>query len=237
MGIVKNREEASAHSKSFIFPISRASEKCIENDPPPKENTMKTSVLITALLLSLTIGCAGPRAFTKGTYEDPETIALLDDRFNENDMQLIAKKMIGSIIESPLLMANGKVPAVMLGKMRNRTTEHIDMVALSDKLKTALIQSGKLRFLDATNRRDIAQEYDYQKSGYVDSSQAKGPGKQTGSDFLLTGTLSSNVQEVGKDKLVYYKATFQLTHLETSEIVWTDEKEIRKAYKKRSIGL
>ena len=45
---------------------------------------MKTPILITALLFSLTIGCAGPRAFTKGTYEDPEPVALLDDRFNEN---------------------------------------------------------------------------------------------------------------------------------------------------------
>ena len=197
---------------------------------------MKTPILITALLFSLTIGCAGPRAFTKGTYEDPETVALLDDRFNENDMQLIAKKMIGSIIESPKLTAEGKVPAVMLGKMRNRTTEHIDMVALLNKLKTALIQSGKLRFVDATNRRDIAQEYDYQQSGYVDPTQAKGPGKQIGSDFMLTGTLSSNVQEVGKDKLVYYKATFELTDIATTEIVWTDQKEISKHFKKKSVG-
>jgi len=30
---------------------------------------------------------------------------------------------------------NRPEPAIMLGKMRNRTTEHIDMVALSDKLK------------------------------------------------------------------------------------------------------
>lgn len=198
---------------------------------------MKKSILITALLLTFSIGCAGPRAFTKGTYEDPETIALLDDQFNENDMQLIAKKMINSILESPQLTANGKMPAVMLGKVRNRTTEHIDMVALSDKLKTALIQSGKLRFVDATNRGAIAQEYEYQQSGYVDPNQAKAPGKQTGSDYMLTGTLTSNIQEVGKDKLVYYKATFQLTHIETSEIVWSDEKEIRKSYKKRSIGL
>lgn len=198
---------------------------------------MKTPIIFSALLLSLTIGCAGPRAFTQGTYEDPETIALLDDQFNENDMQLIAKKMISSIVAAPQLTAEGQLPAVMLGKMRNRTTEHIDMVALSDKLKTALIQSGKVKFVDATNRGDIAQEYEYQQSGYVDPTQAKGPGKQTSSDLLLTGTLSSNIQEVGKDKLVYYKATFQLTNLETSEIVWTDEKEIRKAYKKRSIGL
>lgn len=195
---------------------------------------MKFTIWTAIALLGIATGCAGPRAFTKGTYEDPKTIALLDDRFNENDMQLIAKKVVNSILTAPM---KEEQPAIMIGKMRNRTTEHIDMVALSDKIKTALIQSGKVRFVDVTNRRDIASEYEYQQSGYVDPAQAKAPGKQTGSDMILTGTLSANVQEVGKEKLVYYKATFQLTDLVTSEIIWTDEKEIRKAYKKRSIGL
>ena len=77
----------------------------------------------------------------------------------------------------------------------------------------------------------------YHGSGYVDPAQAKRPGHQTGADYLLSGSLSSNVQQVGGDKLVYYKATFSVTDLLTSEIVWTDEKEIRKAYKKRSVGL
>ena len=40
-------------------------------------------------------GCGGPRAFTKGEYGDPEAISMLDDSGNQNDMQLVAKKMIG----------------------------------------------------------------------------------------------------------------------------------------------
>jgi uncharacterized protein (TIGR02722 family) len=196
-----------------------------------------TLFLIAAAVLVLTVGCAGPRAFTRGAYEDPQTIALLDDRFNENDMQLIAKTMVNSLSASPRVAGSAGAPAVLVGKMRNRTTEHIDLQSLSDKIRTALIQSGKFQFVDVVNRPDIAEEYEYQQSGYVDPKQAKGPGSQTGADFLLTGALTSNIQEVGKDKLVYYKATFQLTNLLTSEIVWTEEKEIRKAYQKRSIGL
>ncbi len=41
--------------------------------------------------------CGGPRAFTQGQYGDPEEISMLDDKWNQNDMQLIAKKMIGSM--------------------------------------------------------------------------------------------------------------------------------------------
>lgn len=187
------------------------------------------------VVLAFAVSCAGPRVFTKGTYEDPNTIALLDDRFSENDMQLIAKKMIQSMAGSDIVGSNG-APVVMVGKMRNRTSEHIDMTMLSDKVRTQLIQSGRFRFADVVNRRDIAEEYEYQQSGYVDPNQAKGPGSQTGAEYLLTGTLTANVQQAGRNKLIYYKATFQLTNLLTSEIAWTDEKEIRKAYKKRHIG-
>lgn len=197
---------------------------------------MKPGTLITlVVVLAFAVSCAGPRAYTKGTYEDPNTIALLDDRFSENDMQLIAKKMIQSMAGSDIVGSNG-APVVMVGKMRNRTSEHIDMTMLSDKVRTQLIQSGRFRFADALNRRDIAEEYEYQQSGYVDPEQAKGPGSQTGAEYLLTGTLTANVQQAGRNKLIYYKANFQLTNLLTSEIAWTDEKEIRKAYKKRHIG-
>ena len=198
---------------------------------------MKPGICTTfAVILAFAVGCVGPRAFTKGSYEDPTEIALLDDRFSENDMQLIAKKMIASMAADSISGNNG-APVVMIGKMRNRTSEHIDMKMLSNKVRTQLIQSGKFRFADVESRKEIAEEYEYQQSGYVDPNQAKGPGSQTGAEYLLTGTLTANVQEVGKDKLIYYKATFKLTNLLTSEIVWTDEKEIRKAFRKRHIGL
>ena len=43
----------------------------------------------------------GPRAYTRGTYEDPNVIEMLSDEFNENDLQLIAKKMAESLSNSP----------------------------------------------------------------------------------------------------------------------------------------
>ena len=49
--------------------------------------------------------------------------------------------------------------------------------------------------------------------------------------------ITSNVQQVGPNKAVYYKATFELTDIETAEILWTDHKEIVKHFKKKSIGL
>ena len=183
------------------------------------------------------VACGGPRAFTRGEYGDPQEITMLDDQWNQNDMQLIAKKMVGSL-ETWIQEQNmPQKPIVILEMPRNRTSEHIDMDALYDHIKTALIQSDKFTFLDKAAREEIAKEYQYQGSGYVDPSQAKGPGKQKAAAYLLGGVITSTIQEVGRNKAAYYKATFELTDIQTTEILWTDQKEIVKHFKKRSLGL
>lgn len=191
------------------------------------------AALIAALGLS---ACGGPRAFTRGEYGDPEEISMLDDKWNQNDMQLVAKKMIGSMETWAGTQALADQPLVILEMPRNRTTEHIDMQALYDHVKTALIQSGQFGFLDKAARQEIAEEYEYQGSGYVRQDEAQGPGNQRGARFLLGGVITSTVQQVGKNKVVYYKATFDLTDIATTQIVWTDHKEITKHFQKKSIG-
>ena len=50
------------------------------------------------LLLALGLAaCAGPRAFTQGVYGDPGDIQMLEDKWNQNDMQLVAKKVVNSL--------------------------------------------------------------------------------------------------------------------------------------------
>ena len=190
-------------------------------------------VVMTAVGLT---ACAGPRAFTQGTYQDPEQIVMLSDRWNQNDMQLVAKKIVESL---GLWIARDTLtkPVVILETPKNRTTEHIDLQALYDHVKTELINSGQVTFLDKAARQEIAEEYEYQGSGYVDASEATGPGKQRAAQYLLGLVITSTVQQVGDKKVVYYKSTFELTDIETTEIVWTDHKEITKSFKKRSIGL
>ena len=116
---------------------------------------------------------------------------MLDDKWNQNDMQLVAKKMIGSMEGWADAQAMADKPIVILEMPRNKTTEHIDMQALYDHVKTALIQSGQFTFLDKAARREIAQEYEYQDSGYVRPDEAQGPGNQRGARFLLGGVITS----------------------------------------------
>jgi uncharacterized protein (TIGR02722 family) len=186
--------------------------------------------------LALSAGCSGPRAFTKGTYEDPNTIEMLSDHFNENDLQLIAKKMVDSMGKSEAMKTIQNKPLLIVGKMRNKTSEHIDTESLADKVRVQLINQGRFSFVNKGAREEIAQEYEYQGSGYVKEGDAKKPGEQASADFLLTGNIASITQEVGGDKLVYYKMTMELTNLRSGVIAWTDEKELRKKFKKQGVS-
>ena len=196
---------------------------------------LKPSAFTVAALL-LGAGCASERAFTRGTYEDPNVIEMLSDQFNENDLQLIAKKMVDSLSTSPAFAQIQGKPVIVVGRMKNSTSEHIDMRSLADKMLVALSRTNKFAFTDKGAREEIAEEYEYQGSGNVAPDQAKRPGGQTSADYLMTGAISSIVQEVGRDKLVYYKMTSKLHNLRTGIIEWSDEKELRTKFEKKSVG-
>lgn len=194
------------------------------------------ALLAAGLFLPLLAACPGPRAFTRGEYADPNVIELLSDQFNENDLQLIAKKMVNSLGESGAFQQIQGQPLLMVGRMKNKTSEHIDMESLADKVRVELSKRGKFAFVNKEAREQLAEEYEYQRSGYVDPARAKGPGQQAAADYLMTGSVASIVQEVGNDKVVYYKMTMELTNLRTGVIEWTEEKELRKKFVKRAVG-
>ena len=198
---------------------------------------MKTRLIVSASLVGLLSACSGPRAFTRGTYEDPNTIEMLSDQFNENDLQLIAKKMVNSLANSQrFTQPPQQLPVVLVGRLKNKTSEHIDMASLGDKIQTGLAQTGRFALLDKAAREDLAEEYEYQQSGYVDPKAAKAPGQQASADYLLTGEITSIIQQVGNDKLVYYKMTAKLNNVRTGIVEWTDEKEIRKKFERKPIS-
>jgi uncharacterized protein (TIGR02722 family) len=184
-------------------------------------------------------GCGGQKAFTKGEYDDPTRVELLDDKFNEADMQQMADTVIKAMVSCPYVAKAAKPPVVIVERVQNRTQEHIDTVSMTDMIRTSLIKTGKVRFVAKEDRGTIADEVDYQseKSGNVLQHTAKQKGKQIGADYILNGALATNIQEVGSDKFIYYKLTMNMTNLETSTIDCTEEKQVRKKYKKRSIGL
>jgi uncharacterized protein (TIGR02722 family) len=197
----------------------------------------KKLLAFVAVASTLTLAACGPKAFTKGSYEDTNKENLLDDQWSETDMQKVVHDMVASMVAHPVIAGAKTPPIVMVTQLQNKTSEHIDTQSIMDMVRVELTNTGKVAFVDKEAREDIANEYNYQNSGMVEKNSKKGPGGQVGADYIVNGRLDSIVKEVGKDKTVYYKVTLNLTNLKTGVISWTNQKELRKVYRKKTIGL
>lgn len=193
-------------------------------------------MMLAACSVALVTGC-GPKAFVKGDYEDVEKENNLNDQWSETDMQKVVQALVGGMIQHPTIASAKRPPIVMVTKLQNKTDEHIDTQSIMDMVRVELQRGGRVAFVDKEAREDVAEEYNYQNSGMVSGETKKGPGGQIGADLIVNGRLDSIVQEVGKDKSVYYKVTLNLTNLKTNLVVWSDYKQLRKKFRKRSVGL
>src|SRR4029450_7231245 len=106
------------------------------------ELTMTRTRIAVSLLAGLWLACSTERAFTKGEYSDPNEIDLLSDEWAPSDLQLIAKKVVGDLQASPAFAQIQGRPVVIVGKLKNSTSEHIDMQSLADKIQTQLANTG-----------------------------------------------------------------------------------------------
>ncbi len=191
-----------------------------------------SAVVLSALTLT---GC-GSKEFVRGDYEDVEKENNLNDLWSETDMQKVVSDLVMSMINSHEIANAKRPPIVMVTKLQNKTSEHIDTQSIMDMVRVELSRGGRVSFVDKEAREDVAAEYEYQ-DGNMSGETKKTKGGQIGSDYIINGRLDSIVQQAGKDKTVYYKVTLNLTNLKTNVIVWTDYKQIRKKYRKQSVGL
>ena len=197
----------------------------------------KLGMVLLVLGFMVTVVSCGPRGFVRGSYDDVRRDNLLTDTWSESDMQQAVQQLSASLMRHPAIANASRPPVVLLNRIRNHTGEHIDTHSILDMLRVEVSREGRLVFVDGEARDDIAAEYEYQHSGMVSAETAKGPGGQVGADFMLTGRMESIEQRAGRDKTVYYKLTLNLTNLQTSLILWTDYKEIRKVFRKQRVGL
>lgn len=202
------------------------------------EMILNKIVKIAAALLTVTVlsNCAS-KPFSNGSYDNVSNENLLNDKWSETDMQNAVKDLVNSASSHYEIKAAKKPPVVMVTRLQNKTSEHIDTQNIMDMIRVELMRNARLQFVDKAAREDIQDEYDYQASGTTSRATQKRTGNQIGADYIINGRLDSIVQQAGRKKTVYYKLTLNMTNLKTGLILWSDYKQIRKKFEKSLIGL
>lgn len=195
-----------------------------------------TRILLAAMAigtLSLS-GCASTMQ-----YGDAGSAKPISKEFGSSDLQQIAESMVDSMITFPPLveLTSSRRPIVSVDKVKNKTMQHIDTESITDSIRAKLLRSGKFRFIDRTTDEQTIEELKTQRdSGLVDQKNAVQFGQQFGAEFLLTANFSEIRQKAGSTTDVYYKFTMSLKNLKTGILEWSDEKEIRKVFKRGTFG-
>ncbi len=187
------------------------------------------SITIIASLLVL-IQCGGPSRTVARVQADQTTD--ISGRWNDTDSRLTAEAMIKDVLSRPWLtdfeMDKGKKPTVIVGTIRNKSSEHIPVDVFVKDMERELINSGQVEFVASKTERDEVREERLDQQTHAAVETAKELGNETGADFMLKGTINSIVDSFEGQKAVYYQVDLELINMETNSKVWLGNKKIKK---------
>ena len=164
------------------------------------------------------------------TYGDSKEVEALTNEFGLTDLQKLAESMTQSLLTSSLVTSSKEKPTITIQEVKNKTSEHINTKSITDKIRVKLQKSSAVRFMsDAIDENGALSELQRQEqSGRYAKNKSAKIGQAEGAKYRMFGDITSIVKRTDDIKNIDYTLTLQLEDLTTSEIVWTDEQEIRK---------
>ena len=186
------------------------------------------AAIVAACLIAVSACSGSPKVTRVGA----DTVTDLSGNWNDTDVRLVCDSLIRDALASPRIDAyirdfsmrnRGARPAVIVGRFRNVTSEHIDTSIISSIMRTSIINSGKLDFVEGGDtREDIRAERQDQQTNASEAT-ASALGNETGADFMLTGTVNSIIDREGNTTARTYYVTATITDIETNRILWEGE--------------
>lgn len=188
-----------------------------------------SAILIFIVLASLLSGCGQSKSITR---VNPETIIDYSGDWNDTDSRLVAEEMVKDALSRPWISdyqrLKSKNPNVIVGTVKNRTSEHIATITFTKDLERELINSGRVIFVASPEERTEVrgERGDQQENASLETM--KKFQEETGADYMLRGDISSIIDQVGGEKVKFYQVSLELVDIQTNQKVWIGDKKIKK---------
>lgn len=196
----------------------------------------KRRLLFTLALVSV-VALAGCKTKVKRVAVD-ETIDL-SGRWNDTDSQLVSAEMVTDIANRPWVeeytSKNGKKPVVIVGTIRNLSSEHIETGTFVKDFERELINNGRVTFVASKIERGELRDERTEQQTWAREETQKRLAAETGADYMLQGSIKTIIDQEGKESVKFYQVDMELVHLESNEKAWIGSKKIKKYVKKRSM--
>jgi penicillin-binding protein activator len=161
---------------------------------------------------------------------------------NFKDWQIAAEKGIRSLLASGVLnRPDGRKSILMISTVKNSTTQHINTRILTDKIRQALLRSGKAlttTAVGANGPEDKAskQVRKLEDDDMFNQATVQKAGTAIAPDMSLAGEIVQQRTTSGRMRESYFFFHMTLTDLKTGLAVWEDNVEIAKQAEKPLMG-
>lgn len=196
---------------------------------------MKTNRIGRLILISLIVtlsACAGSSVQRLELDEE----RALTDQWNDTDSKLVAEEMITDMLSYSWLKdyhnPQRPRPTVIIQRIHNKSHQHIAIDTFVNEFKRALIRSGKVDFVVSSHEREDLREERRDQEIHASIETQTAMAQETGADFALFGTITSIVEEVGRQRVTFYQVDLKLVEMKTGKEVWNGEKKIKKLMKR-----
>ena len=206
---------------------------------------MKSLVkLITAAVLpALALGCATAKYIDHDGRDSVVNVG----QINTQDWIRAADELTQSLLLSGALgSVAGKPKVLMIGRIKNNTTQHIDTDSLMKKIRVALNKGGRALTttavgLDGPEDESSKAVRELRADDEFNQATIPGKGNLVSPDYSLSGKIIQNNARARRGLLPTIRQSefaFQLslTDLKTGLAVWEEEKLIVKQGSRAAVG-
>ena len=160
--------------------------------------------------------------------------------WNDTDANTTAQTMIGQMLGDPwlgqFLGANGgKQPTVIVGEVRNLSSEHISTSTFIDDMQRELINSGKVQFVASSAQREDVRSERQDQDLNATSATRSAMGQEIGADYMMQGTINTIIDAAGSTAAKYYQVDLRLINMHNNVIAWVGQQKIKKLVKNADV--
>src|SRR5690348_190106 len=160
--------------------------------------------------------------------------------WNDTDANLTSQTMIGQMLGDPWLgqyegANGGKQPTVIVGEIRNLSSEHISTSTFIDDMQRDLINSGKVQFVASSAQRDDVRSERQDQDLNATSATRSAMGQEIGADFMMQGTINTIIDAAGSTAAKYYQVDLRLINMHNNVIAWVGQQKIKKLVKNADV--
>jgi len=185
--------------------------------------------VLLAIAVAAALGCGGGRTVER---IDPNEEIDLSGRWNDTDSKYVAQTMINDCLTKrwrPDHWDRTKQrPIIIVGQVRNKTSEHIAVGTFIGDMERTFINSGEVEVVASPEEREQIRDERADQQEFSSDETMNNWGREHGADYMLMGVINSIEDRDGGEMVIFYQVDLTLIDLERNTKVWQGQEKIKK---------